>query len=397
MKIAIVAAGFTPGEADKLRRAMATFRRSGLIGNFETKMIEGMVKNGYSRDFAERCFRQIEGFGSYGFPESHAASFSLLVYVSAWLKCRHPDVFLCGLLNAQPMGFYAPAQLVRDARDHGVEVRPADIGHSDWDSTIEPATDGGHAVRLGLRLIKGLNEADAARIVAARATRPFADLHDLWRRAGVKRASLERLAEADAYGSLGLDRRRALWAIRGFGDDVLPLFAAADAREQGAEPIVVLPAMPLGAQMMEDYASLKLSLRAHPLALLRPVFAARGVTRAGSLREFAHGARVKVAGLAITRQRPGEGHVIFLTLEDETAIANIIVWPRVFERFRRVVMGARLIVVEGHLQKAGEGEHLVLHIVSDRLHDASRWLDTLAENRPTPDQRRRLFASRDFH
>ncbi|MBX6323173.1 MAG: error-prone DNA polymerase, partial [Rhodospirillaceae bacterium] len=269
MRIAIVAAGFTPSEADRLRRAMATFRRTGIIHTFRERLIEGMVARGYDRGFAERCYQQIEGFGNYGFPESHAASFALLVYVSAWLKRHYPAAFACALLNSQPMGFYAPAQIVRDARDHGVEVRPVDVNLSDWDCTLEPAGGAGGAValRLGFRQVKGFGESDARRLIAARGE-GYPDPLALWRRAGLAAGALEALARADAFRSMGLDRREALWALRGLPAAPLPLFAAAGGEEQGAEAPAALPRMRLGEHVAEDYKALRLSLKAHPVALL---------------------------------------------------------------------------------------------------------------------------------
>ncbi len=402
MRIAIVAAGFTPGEADRLRRAMATFRKAGTIHNFRTKMIEGMVARGYARDFAERCFSQIEGFGEYGFPESHAASFALLAYVSAWLKCHYPAAFACALLNSQPMGFYAPAQIVRDAGEHGVEIRPVDVNHSLWDCTLEPAagSTGGVALRLGFRQIKGFAEDDAKHLVAGRGN-AYADPHALWRRAGLGAAALERLAEADALASMGLRRREALWALKGLGDAPPPLFAQDD--PLACEPAVALPEMSLGETVSADYTTMQLSLKAHPLALLRDSLALRGVTPAARLAELAHGAHVRVAGLVLVRQRPGSANgVIFATLEDETGIANVIVWPPVFERFRRAAMASALLIVSGRLQREG----IVIHVVADRLEDGSAMLRALAAPREasvTPrfaaareNRHDRRFPSRDF-
>ncbi len=414
MKIAIVAAGFTASEADRLRRAMATFRHNGTIHLFEDKLIEGMVARGYERDFAERCFKQIEGFGEYGFPESHAASFALLVYVSAWLKRHYPAVFACALLNSQPMGFYAPAQIVRDARDHGVAVRPVDANHSDWDCTLEPAAGSANnvALRLGFRQVKGFREADAERLTATRAAgnaRPFADPADLWRRAGLVPAALERLARADAMGSMGLSRRPAMWQVAPLGPAPLPLFEDV---ERAAEPAVALPEMAPGEEVAHDYAALRLSLKAHPLALLRDRLDRERVTPSAALAGMMDGARVTVCGLAIVRQRPGTASgVIFITLEDETGIANLVVWPHVFERFRREVMGARLVRVRGRLQREG----IVIHVVADRLDDLTDRLRELAgpapPSRATPapalaradepgqaaEKMRAIYPSRDFH
>ena len=402
MRIAIVAGGFTPGEADQLRRAMATFRRAGTIHTFRAKMIEGMVERGYDRSFAERCFSQIEGFGEYGFPESHAASFALLAYVSAWIKCHYPAAFACALLNSQPMGFYAPAQLVRDAREHGVEIRPVDVNHSEWDCTLEPAADstGGVALRLGFREIKGFAADDAKRLVANRGN-AYADPHALWRRGGIDVVALERLAAADALASMGLQRREALWALKGLGESPPPLFAHDDPLAR--EPAVALPAMSLGEAVGADYGTLQLSLKAHPLALLRDSMAARGVTPAAQLAGLANSARVRVAGLVLVRQRPGSAKgVVFATLEDETGVANVIVWPQIFERFRREAMNAALLTVSGKLQREG----IVIHVVADRLEDCSAELRALAAARETAithqlaaaaeNRRDHRFPSRDF-
>jgi error-prone DNA polymerase len=434
MKIAIVAAGFTPSEADRLRRAMATFRRVGTIQTFEDKMIEGMAARGYDREFAERCFHQIEGFGEYGFPESHAASFALLVYASCWMKCRYPDVFAAAMLNSQPLGFYAPAQLVRDAREHGVEVREVDVNLSDWDCTLEAtpsplAGEGGlkgrmrgsrheardaeapdgagpltptplpqgergfalhprhaemathirtrHAVRLGLRQIVGVKEEDMRRLVERRG-QAYDSVRDLWLRSGLSPAALEKLADADAFRSLGLDRRQALWAVRGLdrvGDqDDLPLFASRPARE--TEPDARLPPMPLGAHVVEDYRRLSLSLKAHPTSFMRARLSARGILRSDALASVKNGERVTVAGLVLVRQRPGTAKgVIFMTLEDETGIANVIVWPKAFERLRAIVLGARFVAVTGKLQS----ESGVMHIVAERMNDLTPMLGLLSE------------------
>ena len=406
MKIAIVAAGFTPGEADELRRAMATFKRNGLIGSFRTRFIDGMIRNGYTPDFAERCFKQIEGFSTYGFPESHAASFALLVYISAWIKWRYPDVFACALLNSQPMGFYAPAQIIRDAQLHGVEIRPVDINCSQWDCTLEPPTDGGEkrALRLGFRQIKGLQEAAMNELVAKRGAGYVRPL-DLVRRAGLGRGALETLARGDAFRSIGLDRRAALWAVKGLEEAVLPLFAGLDG-PLAEEPAVALPDMPIGEHVAEDYGSTGLSLKAHPVALLRRRLAAQGVQPCRALEATRDGRRIMVSGLVITRQRPGTASgVVFLTLEDETGIANVIVWARIFEQFRRIVMTGRLVAVRGLVQKEG----LVIHVVAEELLDFSAELDRLdaplllTQGRgdevvhPGEDQRQVRPKSRNFH
>ena len=394
MKIAIVAAGFTPGEADLLRRAMATFRRVGTIHTFQKKMIDGMVANGYERDFAERCFRQIEGFGEYGFPESHAASFALLVYASCWLKALYPDVFCAAILNAQPMGFYAPGQLIRDARDHGVEMRPVDINLSAWDNGLEAATFDAqaiaprhadmrglirtaHAVRLGFRQVKGLREADMTLLVKHR-DRGYDSVRDLWLRTGLSRAAIERLADADCFGSLGLSRRQALWAAKALdpasASERLPLFDRPEIRDREIEAETRLPPMPPGEEVVNDYRYLSLSLKAHPVSFLRARLARDRVTAAEQLTGISTGRRVIVAGLVLVRQRPGSAKgVIFMTLEDESGVANIIVWPKMFERFRRAVLGARLVRVEGRLQN----ESNVIHIVADRIDDISQELALL--------------------
>ncbi|MBZ9770203.1 error-prone DNA polymerase [Mesorhizobium sp. CA6] len=400
MKIAIVAGGFKPGEADELRRAMATFKRTGTIGNYETRMVEGMVKKGYPREFAERCFKQIEGFGEYGFPESHAASFALLVYASCWFKTFYPDVFCAAILNSQPMGFYQPAQLVRDARDHGVEVREVDINHSVWDCTLEETAfdpsrilerhasmrgviETAHAVRLGFRQIKGLSE-ERMDIVVARRGDGYRSVRDVWLRSGLDVGEIERLAQADAFRSIGLDRRAALWEVRALDGksaaEKLPLFDQPSLRLRELEPETKLPKMPLGEHVVHDYRSLGLSLKEHPVAFLRERLDRAGVTPNARLPSVRDGRRVSVAGLVLVRQRPGKGNAIFLTLEDEKSIANVIIWPRVFDRFRPVVMGARFIRVTGKLQHESD----VIHIVADRVEDLTSWLGVLLEsaNRP---------------
>ena len=402
MRIAIVAGGFTPGEADKLRRAMATFKRTGTIGTFRDKMVNGMLAKGYERAFAERCFGQIEGFGEYGFPESHAASFAILVYASSWLKCHYPDVFAAALLNAQPMGFYSSAQIVRDVREHGVEVRGPDVNHSDWDSTLEPGPRAAehlhdlhldmrgdiyttHAMRLGLREIKGMSEGDAKLIVTRRVGN-YDSVRDVWLRTGLSPRVLERLADADAFSSLGLTRREALWAAQALGrvgdsDDDLPLFgqsAAAGATSLTArEPDVALPPMPLGEEVVNDYRFLRLSLRAHPAQFLRPDLSKRGILRNEALRNLKTGTRVKISGLVTCRQRPGSANgVVFITIEDESAVANIIVWPRTFERVRPTVLGARYMAISGLVQSASD----VIHVVADTLEDLTPWLAQLADH-----------------
>ncbi|HTW27408.1 MAG TPA: OB-fold nucleic acid binding domain-containing protein, partial [Acetobacteraceae bacterium] len=385
------AAGFTPSEADALRRSMATFKMTGGVHRFRDKLIEGMVARGYSQDFAERTFRQIEGFGSYGFPESHAASFALIAYASSWMKCHHPEVFACALLNAQPMGFYAPAQIVRDAREHGVTVRPPCVNASRWDCTLEaeaacqpeagcqPEKGARLALRLGLRMAKGLANADAGHIIAVRGARTFGSVEEVWRRSGVPVAALARLAEADGFRGLGLDRRAALWAVRGLRDAPLPLFAAADrglAAPEIVEPAVPLAPMGEGREVVEDYRSIGLSLRRHPVAFLRGELDAMRMCPAGELAAVRDGGRVAIAGLVLVRQRPGSAKgVLFITIEDETGQANLIVWPDVFERYRRLVLSASMIACHGRLQREG----IVTHVVVERLVDLSALLRSVGE------------------
>jgi error-prone DNA polymerase len=450
MQIAITAAKFTPDEADGLRRAMATFRHNGTVHLFRDKFIDGMTKRGYDRTFAEHCFGQIEGFGEYGFPESHAASFALLVYASAWVKCHYPDVFCAAIINSQPMGFYQPAQLVRDARAHGVEIRPADVNFSDWDCTLEPTSysahsrasgnpvagseaanstgsplsrgraDERHAVRLGFRLIHGLNEDELKRLVAARGN-GFSSIERLAAIAGVSRFTIERLAEADAFRSLGLDRRAALWAARRLdaigarpprrsvsanANEALPLLRPHLSDELFPEEAVALPAMPLCEHVVEDYVATGLSLKEHPVRFFRGHLAALGAIRNTELRskDLQPDATVTVAGLVLVRQRPGTAQgVVFMTLEDETDIANVIVWPKVFEKNRRTVMTARFLAVRGRLQRAG----LVIHVVAESFIDLSAMLPWLREGGdlfspkfsggPLPEETALPVRSRDFH
>ncbi len=377
MKLAMVAADFSPEEANGLRRAMATFRNVGTIENFRGKMIGGMVARGYEQDFAERCFKQIEGFGSYGFPESHAQSFARLVYVSSWIKHYHPAVFTCGLLNSQPMGFYAPAQLVRDAQEHGVEVRAVDVNASDWDNSLQPRADGSLALRLGLRQVDGFREAWAAQIVAAR-TAPFATVEELARRADLPSRALRLLAEADACRSMGLDRRPALWDARRVRQGVLPLFGAAETDELGAENDAQLPPTPLVEQVLTDYQTTRLSLKGHPMAFLRGDFAREGVLSAAQVMAAKNGSIVRTAGVVQIRQRPGKGNAIFITLEDEGGVVNILLWARHFERYRRAVMASRLMLAEGEVQRSKEG---VIHLMATRIVDRTAMLDTLGGGR----------------
>jgi error-prone DNA polymerase len=373
MKVAIVCAGFTPGEADQLRKSMATFKFTGGVSAFRDKLIAGMVANGYEQEFAEQTFRQLEGFGSYGFPESHAASFALIAYASSWVKCWHPDVFCTALLNSQPMGFYAPAQIVRDAQAHGVEIRPVCANASRWDCTLEPAGDDGRfAVRLGMRMVKGLANVHSATIVAARADRAFLSIDDLWRRAGVPAASLVQLAEADAFRpAMGLARREALWAIKALRDEPLPLFAAAAGRDEEPvpevdEPAVALRPMTAGSEVVEDYGHVGLTLRRHPVDFLRADLTARRIATCTEAMEARDGRWLEAAGLVLVRQRPGSAKgVLFITLEDETGIANLVVWPQTFEKFRRIVMGASMLAVRGRIQREGEVVHLVAYQFTD--------------------------------
>ena len=381
MKLAMVAAEFTPEEANQLRRAMATFRNVGTIGTFETKMVERMVARGYEREFAAGCFGQIKGFGTYGFPESHAVSFAKLVYASSFIKCRHPAIFACALLNSQPMGFYAPAQIVRDAQKNGIEVRAPDINLSHWDNTIERLEDGALALQLGFRRVDGMTEEWAGRLVEARGrSGDFVSVEALARRARLPNPALRHLADADAFRSIGLDRRQALWAVRQVPDDApLPLFAAANAYELGEEPDARLPDMALGEHVATDYQTLRLSLKAHPMQILRPVFASERILSCAATAARPDGAFARTAGIVLVRQRPGKGNAIFVTLEDETGVTNVVLWARDFERYRREVMSARLLLVEGRVQKSPEG---VIHLMGVRVHDRTAELKRLLDDTP---------------
>ncbi len=419
MQIAITAAKFTPDEADGLRRAMATFRHTGNVPLFREKFVSRMTARGYDPAFVESCFNQIEGFGEYGFPESHAASFALLVYASAWIKCRHPDVFCAAILNSQPMGFYQPAQLVRDAREHDVEVREVDVNHSDWDCTLEPTADGKHAIRLGFRLIQGLSQDEMMRLVAARGN-GYASVERLAVVAGVSRFAIERLAAADAFRSLKLDRRAALWAARRLDaigvrrtrvlksqsatrDDRLPLLIPQMSDDLFPEPQIALPPMQPSEHVAEDYAATGLSLKDHPVRFFRDDLA-----RLGAIRNIDHrrdsrpqNSLVTVSGLVLMRQMPGTAKgVVFATLEDETGIANIVIWPKVFERNRRIVMTSRFLAVRGRLQRAG----LVVHVVAEHFIDLTGELHRLRDGDsadPPPSKSDQatlpLLKSRDFH
>jgi error-prone DNA polymerase len=366
MRVAIECAGFTPSEADQLRRAMATFKMTAGVAKFRNKLVQGMTSRGYDQDFAERTFKQLEGFGSYGFPESHAASFAKIAYASSWMKRHHPDVFCCAILNAQPMGFYAPAQLVRDAKAHGVEVRPVDVNHSRWDCTLEPTRNRHRfAVRLGLRMARGLANADGGMVPLARGEAPYASIEDLWRRAGIQVSSLERLADADAFGSLGVNRRDALWTIRGLSNEVMPLFAAADERDklirsEAVEPPVELTRMTGGREVVEDYRAKGLTLRQHPLAFLRAELQERRIMACGDLKTVRDGSRVTVAGLVLVRQKPGTAKgVTFMTIEDETDVANLVIWSSLFEKQRRLILSSGMVGCRGRLQHEGGVTHLI--------------------------------------
>ncbi len=406
MQVAIDCAGFKPGRADQLRRAMATFKHTGGVDKFRDELIDGMVKNGYPRDFAERICRQLEGFGSYGFPESHAYSFAIIAYASAWMKRHHPEIFCAALLNSQPMGFYAPAQIVRDAREHGVEVRPVCVNASRWDCTLEPAEEGKLAVRLGLRLVKGLQNKEMGDFLAARGEAPFASVDDLWRRTDLASDALVRLAEADAFRpSLGLARREALWAIRGFRDEPLPLFSAAAAREAAVVPELSEPAVPLrpmvaGGEVVEDYGHVGLTLRAHPVSFLRESLARRRMLSCAEATRLGDRRKVETAGIVLVRQQPGSANgVIFVTIEDETGIANLVVWRKVFLAHRPIVMGAPMIGVKGYIQREGE----VVHIVVQHLTDLSADFATIGRrgDAAQPESREAVrtirVQSRDFH
>ena len=382
MQIAMDAAKFTAEEANGLRKAMATFRKNGTIHKYEKMMVERMVARGYDPVFAQNCFNQVKGFGDYGFPESHAASFALLVYVSSWLKCHHPDVFCAALLNSQPMGFYAPAQIVRDAREHGVEVRPADVNLSDWDNTLEPSGGKYLAVRLGFRQVDGVREDEMEALMAARGAGYDAP-EDIRRRAGISRRAIELLAAADAFGSMELDRRAALWSARGeAAGKTLPLFAAADIAEQGRETRTQLPVIPASEHVIQDYQTTRLSLKEHPLTFLREHYAAMGLTTTRDACAAGNGRRVQTAGIVLVRQRPGSASgVCFITMEDETGIANLVIWPKVFERYRSVVMGARILLVKGRVQTADNVTHIVANQLIDRTGDLSK-LSEDAQNDP---------------
>jgi error-prone DNA polymerase len=418
MQVAIVAAGFTPSEADALRRSMATFKAQGQVSRFQEKLIDGMIAKGYTREYAERIFRQLEGFGSYGFPESHAVSFALLVYISAWLKCYYPDVFACALLNSLPMGFYQPAQIVIDARKHGVEVLPVDVNYSQWDHLLEPAEDPNpgqnpgpgpgryRRLRLGFRQITGVKEEDAQALVTGRTTAPTATSHisppgrataptgiskisppafyttlTSIRDAGVSQTAMEKLADADAFRSMGLDRRKALWEVAALNDRPMALFASQPG-ESTQEPEITLPAMSAAQHVVQDYASTSLSLKAHPVSFVREKLDLLHIVPAGDLAKHKDGDVVKVAGLILVRQQPGTASgVVFITIEDETGTANLVTFHGVFQAYRKTILQSRLLMVEGKLQIEGE----VIHVIVKHCHNLSPLLRDLV----TP-------ASRDF-
>lgn len=405
MEIAIVAAGFTPDEADGLRRAMATFKAKGKVSRYREKLINGMIKNGYTLEFANRVFKQIEGFGSYGFPESHAASFALLVYVSSWLKCYYPDVFATALLNSQPMGFYRPAQIVMDARKHGVKVRPVDINHSDWDNTLEEPSGRYRTVRLGFRQVKGLREDDMQALVSGRSI-PYQNVNDLVN-AGVSPSALERLADADAFRSIGLDRRQALWEVSALHDHPTGVFKGTPS-QSAEEEATELPRMTLGEHVMQDYASTSLSLKAHPVSFLRRKLNELQVTPTAGLSSMKNGQFVKVCGLITVRQRPGTAKgVLFITIEDETGFANLVVWSKTFEKYRKQILQSRLLMVSGKLQIEGEVIHVVVNTCYNlnelmSLDTGGRNIGSVHKRMPTKEAppgkaiQGQLFPSRDF-
>ncbi len=376
MRLAVVAAGFTPGEADQLRRAMAAWRRTGKMQQFQLKLVEGLLRNGYSREFAEQLYKQVSGFAEYGFPESHAASFALLVYASAWLKCYYPEAFCAALLNSQPLGFYSPGQLVRDAIDHGVRVLPVDVNYSDYDCTLEPQPVGRPALRLGLRMVRGLQVAQAQRLLALRRKGRFESIWQITAAGDISRETLLRLAAADAFGSLNLERREAVWQILGAVRREMTLFD----NLPPSEPEVTLPAPHLSETVTDDYAAIGFSLRAHPLELVRGEL--HNVAFCRNLAEIGDRHWARVAGLVTVRQRPGTaGGVVFMTLEDETGIANLVLRPRVYERYRFVAHNSVALLAEGRIERQGE----VVHLVVRRLADLGHYLRGLRHK------------SRDFH
>ncbi len=377
IELAMVAAGFSGGEADQLRRAIGAWRSTQQLETFRQRLIGGMLKRGYQKHFAEQVFNQIKGFGEYGFPESHSASFALIAYVSCWLKCHHPAAFTCALLNSQPMGFYAPAQLVQDAQRHGVELRPVDVRYSDWESTLEPDGRGALALRLGLRQVKGLGEDSALRLIQARCSGPFINLHDLHRRVQLNKRDSEALAAADALRGLAGNRHQASWATLAV-ESATGLFADSP---PAPEASALLPVPAEGQDIAADYLSTGLSLRRHPLALLRPRFERLGWSSSADLTICPHNSRVQLVGLVINRQHPNAGGTIFLTLEDEFGCSNIVVWQRSVQQFHKAVVHGRLLLIEGKLEKEG----LVIQVIAHALHDYTPWLGRL------------MTQSRDFH
>ena len=371
MKIAIVAAGFTPTEADALRKSMATFKAQGLISRFEQKLITGMIKKGYSEEYAHRVFRQLEGFGSYGFPESHAASFAHLVYISSWIKCHYPDIFACALLNSQPMGFYQPAQIVADAKNHNVELRPIDINYSAWDNLLEEKINKYHALRLGFRQIKGINKEDVQLLIEHR-KEFFISIQQL-RDIGLSATTLETLADADAFRSIGIDRREALWQVSASHDQPTGIFRGQQFNME-EEKKVSLPQMMLSEHVVQDYASTSLSLKAHPVSFIREKLQRLHITPGAELSGLRDGDPIKVAGLVLVRQRPGTAKgICFITIEDETGCANLVVFPNIFQEFRKEVLQSRLLMVEGKLQIEGE----VIHVIVNACYDLSKFLQKL--------------------
>ena len=374
MKIAIVAAGFTPTEADGLRRSMATFKAKGLVTQYQEKLVAGMTKNGYTEEYALRVFKQLEGFGSYGFPESHAASFALLVYVSCWLKCFYPDVFATALLNSMPMGFYQPAQIIGCAKNHDVPVKPIDINHSFWDNTLEEKEGKYFVLRLGFRQIKGLRIDDVHVLLAGR-DKPYSSISEL-RVNGVPEAALEKLADADAFRSIGLDRRQALWEVS-TKDQPIGAFNGQQAADAKGENIV-LPGMQLSEHVVQDYAATSLSLKAHPVSFIREKLEQLRVCSTKGLSQLKNGAFVKVAGLVLVRQRPGTaGGICFMTIEDETGFANLVIFESLFEKYRKEILQSKLIMVEGKLQVEGE----VVHVIVQCCYDFSKLLRNLTANK----------------
>ncbi|MEO6000729.1 MAG: error-prone DNA polymerase [Chitinophagaceae bacterium] len=379
MKIAIVAAGFTPTEADELRRSMATFKAKGLVTKFEEKLIKGMMQNGYTLEYAQRVFKQLEGFGSYGFPESHAASFALLVYISSWIKCYYPDVFACALLNSMPMGFYQPAQIVIDARKHDVEVKPVDINHSNWDNTLEEKSGKYYVLRLGFRQVKGLREEDMKLLEAAR-KKKYKNINEL-RDAGIPEAALEKLADADSFRSINLDRRQALWEVTN-KDRPIALFSGQPSVDAIAE-MVSLPQMTASEQVVHDYAATALSLKAHPVSFVREKLEQLNIVSTKDLSTIADGKLLQVAGLVLVRQRPGTaGGICFMTIEDEAGFANLVIFPGMFDKYRKEILQSKLIMVEGKLQREGE----VVHVIVRRCYDLSKFLRhlTVTDNENLP-------------